>query len=255
MIHALNYTDYVYRPRRPEELDTARGGGVMFSQAAHQIDIVRLLGGGRVKTVRAATGAWDATRPSEGAYSAFLTFDNGAFATVTYNGYAHFDSDEFSGWIGEMGMPKDRNRYGAARKALQGAANADEESALKAARNYGGSDYAAAPIAQDRTHQHFGLILVSCERADLRPLPTGVAIYEDFSSRLEPVPVPEIPRAEVIDEFYGAVIHGVPPLHGGAWSLATMEVCLAMLQSARTGKEIKLKHQVDVRAGIKQDAA
>ncbi len=48
MINALNYTDFLYRPRRPEELDTAQGGGAMFSQAAHQVDIVRLLGGGRV---------------------------------------------------------------------------------------------------------------------------------------------------------------------------------------------------------------
>ena len=27
MIHALNYTDFLCRPRRPEELDTAQGGG------------------------------------------------------------------------------------------------------------------------------------------------------------------------------------------------------------------------------------
>ena len=53
MISALNFTDFLYRPRRPEELDTAQGGGVIFSQAAHQIDIVRLLGGGRVRSVRA----------------------------------------------------------------------------------------------------------------------------------------------------------------------------------------------------------
>ena len=57
MISALNYTDFLYRPRRPEELDTARGGGVIFSQAAHQIDIVRLFGGGRVTSVRAVTGS------------------------------------------------------------------------------------------------------------------------------------------------------------------------------------------------------
>src|SRR5262245_10217202 len=31
MIHALNYTDFLLRPRRPEELDTAQGGGVVFS--------------------------------------------------------------------------------------------------------------------------------------------------------------------------------------------------------------------------------
>ena len=63
MITALNFTDFLYRPRRPEELVTEQGGGVVFSQAAHQIDIVRLLGGGRVRSVRASTGAWDPARP------------------------------------------------------------------------------------------------------------------------------------------------------------------------------------------------
>ena len=79
MINAINYTDYLYRPRRPEELDTAQGGGAVFNQAAHQVDIVRLLGGGRVTSVRAATGAWDPARPTEGAYAALLTFAGGAF--------------------------------------------------------------------------------------------------------------------------------------------------------------------------------
>ena len=32
MIHSFNYTNFLYRPRRPEELDTARGGGIMFNQ-------------------------------------------------------------------------------------------------------------------------------------------------------------------------------------------------------------------------------
>jgi phthalate 4,5-cis-dihydrodiol dehydrogenase len=100
MISALNYTDFLYRPRRPEELDTAQGGGALFNQAPHQVDIVRLLGGGRVKSVRAQAGAWDATRPTEGAYSALVTFESGAFASLTYSGYGHFDSDEFQGWIG-----------------------------------------------------------------------------------------------------------------------------------------------------------
>src|SRR4030095_13736703 len=46
MIHAQYFTDFVYRPRRPAELDAARGGGVLLSQGAHPIDIVRLLGRG-----------------------------------------------------------------------------------------------------------------------------------------------------------------------------------------------------------------
>jgi phthalate 4,5-cis-dihydrodiol dehydrogenase len=252
MIHAFNYTDYMARPRRPEELDTAQGGGVIFSQGAHQIDIVRLLGGGWVRSVRAMTGNWDPARPTEGAYSALLTFDGDAFASCTYSGYAHFDSDEFMGFIGEMGLPKDPTRYGAMRKALRAASNADEEAALKAARNYGGRSYAPpAPPPADRRHQHFGAIIVSCERADLRPVPDGVMIYDDEAVGLDPVPVPAIPRAEVIDEFYGAVVEGRPPLHDGEWSRATLEICLAIRDSSQAQAEITLRHQVGLRGTVR----
>ena len=248
MIQALNFTDFLYRPRRPEELKTEEGGGVIFSQAAHQIDIVRLLGGGLVKSVRASTGAWDPERPTEGAYSAFLAFEGGAFATATYSGYAHFDSDELAGWIGELGKAKDKSRYGAARKALKNATSADEEAALKSARNYGGSNYAAAgvpaPGPEPIFYQHFGFTLASCDHADLRPLPTGVMIYGDTEQRLEPLPEPAIPRSEVIDELYDAVVLGRPPVHSGEWSLATMEVCFAILASAREQREITLQHQI-----------
>ena len=247
MISAFNFTDFLYRPRRSEELRTESGGGVLFNQAMHQIDVVRLLGGGRVKSVRAATGSWDPARPTEGAYTAFLTFEDGAFASVVYSGYAHFDSDEFCGWIGELGRRKDPGGYGAARKLLQRAATAGAELHLKNARNYGGPEYAAPDVSgadpEPPWHQHFGLVLVSCERADLRPLPTGVMIYEDLAQRLDPLPKPEVPRAEVIDELYDAAVSQRPPVHSGAWALATMEVCLAILQSAREQKEIALKHQ------------
>src|SRR5438477_8216419 len=172
MITAMNFTDFLYRPRRPEELDSARGGGAVYNQAAHHVDIVRLLGGGRLATVRAQTGAWDAARPTEGAYSALLTFEDGTFATITYSGYAHFDSDEFTGWIGEGGQKKDPGAYGSTRKNLSSSKN---EVQLKNTRNYGGSQFTAPK--DDPLHPHFGLLIVSCEKADLRPLPTGVMVY------------------------------------------------------------------------------
>jgi phthalate 4,5-cis-dihydrodiol dehydrogenase len=240
MITALNFTDFLYRPRRPEELDSAKGGGAVFNQAAHHVDIVRLLGGGKVKTVRAMTGAWDAARPTEGAYSALLTFEDGAFGTITYSGYAHFDSDELTGWIAESGHRKDPARYGAARKLLQG-----DERSLKAARNYGGKDFAAP--AGERLHQHFGVLIASCDKADLRPLPQGVMIYADAEKRLDPLPAPAVPRAEVIDELYDAVVNGKAPLHSGEWAAATIEVCLAILRSAKERKEIALQNQTALR--------
>jgi phthalate 4,5-cis-dihydrodiol dehydrogenase len=238
MIHALYYTDFLRRPRRPEELDTARGGGAIFNQAAHQVDIVRLLGGGLLHSVRAATGAWDRARPTEGAYSALMTFAGGAFASLTYGGYGHFDSDEFQGWIGELG----RRKQPYAQKP-QEFANAEQEIALKNARNYGGAAYRPTAL-QDLAHQHFGTIIVSCDRAELRPVPGGVMIYQDGAARLDPLPPPKIPRVEVIDELHAAVVGGKAPLHGGAWAMATHEACLAILQSSREGREIRLGAQV-----------
>jgi phthalate 4,5-cis-dihydrodiol dehydrogenase len=249
MITAQYYTDYLYRPRRPEELDTARGGGAVFNQAAHQVDIVRLLGGGRVRSVRAHTGAWDPTRPTEGAYAALLTFDDGAFASLTYSGYGHFDGDEFCGNLTETGLAKDPGRYGAARRALAQNANAADELAAKNARNYGGAGYADPRGAVARPwHQHFGLVIVSCERADLRPLPEGVMVYGDAEARLDPLPKPDMPRAAVVDELCAAVIDGKSPLHDGPWALATLEVCLALLESARGQREVTLHHQAAARA-------
>jgi phthalate 4,5-cis-dihydrodiol dehydrogenase len=249
MINAQYYTDFLYRPRRPEELATASGGGVVFSQGAHQVDIVRLLGGGRVASVRALTGAWDPARPTEGAYAALLTFADGAFASLVYSGYAHFDADEFCGGIGELGRAKNASSYGAARRNLERARNAVEEAALKQARNYGGVDYppSGAAGAAAPWHEHFGVVLVSCERADLRPLPTGVMIYGDAEARLESLARPAVPRAEVIDELYDAIVHRRPPLHDGKWAMATLEVCLAILESARDRREIALRHQAGVR--------
>jgi phthalate 4,5-cis-dihydrodiol dehydrogenase len=218
MITALDYTDWLYRPRRAEEL-----GAAIQNQASHQVDIVRLLAGGQVTSVHAQTGSWDPARPAQAAYSAQLAFDNGVFATLVYSGYAHFDSDEFMGWIGEMGQKKDPAKYGEARTRLKG-----DEMALKNARNYGGAAF-SAPEAS--AHQHFGVVIVSCEKADLRPLPTGVMIYGDGERRLDALAPPKYPRVEVIDELYAAVVEGKPPLHSGEWAMATLEVVLKLVKS------------------------
>ncbi|MGQ0836886.1 MAG: Gfo/Idh/MocA family oxidoreductase [Gammaproteobacteria bacterium] len=237
MITALNYTDFVYRPRRPEELDATQGGGVVFGQAAHQIDVVRALAGARVRSVRAQVGDWDARRPTEGAYTAFLTFERGIVAALTYSGYAFFDSDELCGWIGETGFPRSADDYGEARKRLP--ALTESEAALKEVRRYGpaqiGTKAPSPPF-----HEHFGFIVVSCERADLRVLPHGVMIHGERERTLVSVPAPSVPRAEVIDEVYEAIVNGKPPLHDGDWGTATLAACIAIRQSSAEDREIIL---------------
>ncbi|MPW17771.1 gfo/Idh/MocA family oxidoreductase [Paraburkholderia sp. CNPSo 3157] len=243
MIQAVNYTDYLYRPRRPEELMTAEGGGAVFSQAAHQVDIVRLLAGSRAVRLRASVGRWDPARPTEGAYSALLWFENGAYASLSYNGYGHFNSDEWTGWIGEMGDQTSPDAYGNARRRLATLASSNDEAQLKAAGTYGGSAYKPPCVCADeppRFHQHFGPVIVSCERADLRPLPDSIVVYGDHRRETLPLSRPAVPRAEVIDELYSAVVEGRPPLHDGEWAKGTLEICLAILKSSEAGADVLL---------------
>jgi phthalate 4,5-cis-dihydrodiol dehydrogenase len=242
IVTALNCTDFLWRPRRPEELDTAQGGGVVFSQAAHQLDVIRVLCGGMLRSLRAQTMP---ARGTEGAYAAFLAFDGGA-ATATYSGLGRYDSDALMDGIGEMGTRKQPFVPGAARARLLGT---EDEVAAKVARTYGGAGHAPGlpPAEAPDFHNQFGFVLVQCDRADLRLTAEGVEVHGDDGLRLRRTPLPAIPRAEVLDEFAAAVLDGIAPRHDGAWGLATLEACIALLDSARRGEEVMLHHQVRFR--------
>lgn len=245
MIQAFNYTDFLYRPRRPEELDTSQGGGVLFSQAIHQIDTVRALMGGRAEHVFAMTGAWDPARPTEGAYAALIGFNGGRFATLTYSGYAHYDSDVLQGSVGELGHAKDPSGYGAARRALARLSSPEDEAALKSGRTYGAAD--APPPAPNA--EHFGPVIVSCDRGDLRLTPQGVELWGNETRSEVAAPPDPAPRAPVFEALYQAVRQDRPPLQSGAWGLASLEICHAILASAQTGQPVPLTRQGQTTTG------
>jgi phthalate 4,5-cis-dihydrodiol dehydrogenase len=206
---------------------------------------VRLLAGAKATSVHAFTGNWDAARDTEGAYSAQVRFEDGSFASLSYSGYAHFDSDEFMGWRGELGQDRDaETSYGRARLNLQKATSAADEITMKNARAYGPSGRDAFRVTGGLSHNHFGLVIASCERADLRPLPNGVMVYGDKTRHLDEIPPPKIPRGEVVDELYAAAMSGTEPLHSGEWGLATLEICLGILESGRSGREVELRWQI-----------
>src|SRR5262245_33267196 len=117
MILTFNYNDFLLRPHRSDEFDDEKGGGIAFNQVAHQIEIVRLLGG-RVRSVRANMGALDSARRAPGHCTAFLEFENGAAASIVFSAYDFFDSDELHHWIAEGGASKVPHRQGKTREAF-----------------------------------------------------------------------------------------------------------------------------------------
>jgi phthalate 4,5-cis-dihydrodiol dehydrogenase len=242
MLHNIYYTDWVYRPRRPEELDERLGGGVTFRQGAHQFDILRLLAGGLVKSVRAQTFDLDPRRPVIGAHSVFLIFEDGAAATALYNGYGAFLSSEITYGTGEIGYPQ--TVAPGASRAQSPAATPESEARRKRAR-------AATPAdAQPAPHQpFFGWTLVSCEDGDIRQSATGLYVYTERGREEIPLRLDRSTRDPVVEEFVDAIAGRRPPLHDGRWARANLEVCVATLESARTGREIALRYQVPVPSG------
>jgi phthalate 4,5-cis-dihydrodiol dehydrogenase len=237
VMHSMYFSDWLYRPRRPEELDASRGGGITFRQGAHQFDILRLLGGGLVQSVRAKTFDWDPARPAIGAHSAFLTFANGAVATALYNGYGAFLSAELCWGIGELGSPLGVEEAGAKRREFRARAGADEREAKR--------QRAAAGVASRAPFQpFFGWIVASCEGGDLRQSPTGLYQYTERGREEIALRTDRSTRDLVLAELVDTILGRRRALHDGRWGLANLEVCEAVLTSSALDREVALSHQV-----------
>ena len=44
-------------------------------------------------------------------------------------------------------------------------------------------------------------------------------------------------------------VAGHAAIHDGRWGLANLEICLAAIESSKSGKAIDLKHQVPIKSG------
>lgn len=264
MINSWNYNEFMLRRFTNQDLQATHG--ILLNQVPHQVDIVRLIGGGVVKSVRAGAGVWDSHRTSEGASVAFLEFTDGAAATLVYNGRGYFDTAELFDWIGEGGQARQPDTNLNARRNLKkfsgGAGERGLEEMKEREMRYGAKGVAAVPThhgweeqqqrpALSPVHQpFFGITVVSCERGDLRQSPDGLYLYGESEKKEVPVAKGVRGRKAEIHELYDAVFNGRPLFHDGRWGAATLEVCLAIRHSAREGKEIMMSRQVAVRDAV-----
>lgn len=253
------YTGWMLSPRKPEEVDDARGGGIVWRQVPHQIETLRWLGGGLVRSVRAITGHWRPERAMGTGYVAtLLELNDGTPVSLTYNAYGFFDTVELV--TDDRGLSDRISR----RKALM--SGQMDEAAGKEAARFGalipGKEGPQIPWEQAPARSgprqnlpgNQGVFIVSCERGDIRVSPDGLYIYDEDGKREVPVPAVEGAGMAFLNwealELVNAIRHNAPMLHDGRWGMATAEVQWAMLESARTHEEIVLKHQVAVPPGF-----
>ena len=227
------------QPRRASEYDTSQGGGVLYRQGPHQVDVVRGIAGGMVRSVRAVAGRWHPDFPlGEGDYTAFLEFEDGTAATMAFNGYGYFDITELTWGIGEGGQQRELDAPAAQRFAAPAGAAAIDQ---WVEANTGG---ARAERGERRRFQPFyGLTLVSCERGDIRQSPDGLYVYTEAGREEAPVERGASGRAELI-ELQAALREDRATFPGEAWGMATLEVLTGILDSSRERREVSLSHQV-----------
>ena len=239
MMSTTCYTDWMHRPRRADERDTAQGGGVTYRQGAHQFDILRLLGGGLVRSLRAKTFEWGEDKAGIGAHMVLLDFEDGAAATAVYNGYGGFSSVEVCDGITETGfhqMPEYKARGAQDAGLIQDVLRAKAERAKQA-------NWSVAPY-----QPVFGQTIVSCERGDMRQSPKGLLLYENGARTEIELALDQSPRDLVLAEFYDAITGKRAALHDARWGLANLELCDAAIASSKSGTEIRLTHQVALRS-------
>ena len=151
MIAAWNYTNFLYRPRRPEELDTAQGGGILFNQVPHQIDMVRTIVGRRLRSVRAQATKLDPARPTEGSAARFSI--SRMARRLRWRMAVMISLTATSCISGFLSAARRSRRISMARRAGLLAAQKAEEARLRVERYAYGSEQGTPPSHQP----HFGL--------------------------------------------------------------------------------------------------
>ena len=254
MINSWNYNEFNPRPWPTAELKSSFGP--ILNQGPHHVDIARQVAGGAVRSVRAQK-IWDGLRGVEGGYVCFLEFENGIPASLVYDARGFFDTAELHGWVAEGGGVRDPqtnlNMLQNFHK-LSDLGDAERERVLESQKDkgrYGAEDdpemwklWGYGPSGEIKNQPFFGLTVVSCERGAIRQSPNGLLIYGNEGVREITLTKELRGRAAELMDLYNGVVHGKTIFHDGRWGMATLEVCLAIVQSAQERREIQMTRQV-----------
>ncbi|MEV6900309.1 Gfo/Idh/MocA family oxidoreductase [Amycolatopsis sp. NPDC051372] len=209
------HTDWHRRPRSASDLDAAQGNGLVLRQGAHQIDILRYLCGGLTKSVAGTTfGGSDGT---ELGFTAQLAFPGGVHASAYYSGTGGFDSRVQTWGVGELGT-------------------FDVAPTPTLSRHF------VLP-GQRSVSPVFGTLVATFAAGGAWVTPSGVLVFA--GGEVTEIGVEGEPSGwdALLDETADA-LDGHQTVHTGRWGMATLEVGLALHESARTGLRVDLHHQI-----------
>ena len=145
---------------------------------------MRYLAGSPVASVRAVTARHEAASPAtESDYTALLTFEDGAAATLVFNAQGYFDIADLTWGIGESGYRT--INADSVRPAVRHPVMSAEEKQRFAVEGdpYGRGANGGEDRRSLRKQPFFGITVVHCERGAVRQSPDGVYVYDETGRR------------------------------------------------------------------------
>jgi phthalate 4,5-cis-dihydrodiol dehydrogenase len=205
MVLAEKFTDWMRRPRLPQEWDGAAGGGLIRRQGVHQIDVVRTVTRASY-SVREAGIRIDQERGVPGSYFAWLASDQGPAAFVAHDGVGRLSpAGRYPSRTGEASVAdeaaKRARRQALLRQVLDGRSpprlgDADRERLLV----FGTDGDVVASSRQVGVRTSTGRTTL-----DLSAFPAG--------------------RHAVIDELVAAISGAGPVVHDASWGCESLRTC------------------------------
>lgn len=202
MIVAEKFTDWMRRPRLPEEWDPAMGGGLIRRQGVHQIDVVRTIVGSDY-VVTAAVTRTDPEREAPGSYCAWLTGAGTMGAFISHDGIGRLSGAgpvESSG----SGQSEQADKRLRSRRLLE-----------RALREY--------PLQLGRDDGERILVLGS--KGEVTASRGQVTVTGSAGRRVIPLQDYPTGRDAVLDELIGAVEFGRPLRHDLGWGTESLRLC------------------------------
>ena len=103
--------------------------------------------------------------------------------------------------------------------------------------------YGGRVLPTEQPHlPHFGLVIATCERGDLRLSPDGIAIHDIKGTREIAIErgIGRPGQGDALDALWAVVRDGRKSVHDTRWGKATVEAVFAIVRSARERCEVSV---------------
>lgn len=226
MVVAEKFTDWMRRPRLPEEWDPAMGGGLIRRQGVHQVDVVRTLAD-RDYDVRVAQTREDPERATTGSYCAWLSSTGATEAFISHDGVGRLSGGSTPAAVSNTPVAGGAENGELVEKRSRA-------SRLLARALDGGERLA---LGTDDT----GRLLIMGTDGEVTVLGTRVEVTGRRGRRTIALDGYPSGRDAVLDELLGAISGERAVEHSLAWGAENLRLCEEIEQVADANRTMEMK--------------